>query len=45
MKSGREKYLIKKELRLMENQEGKDALVDQGRNGWKMWKKTLKRWE
>ena len=26
----------------MENQEGKNALVDKGRNGWKMWKKILK---
>ena len=26
----------------MENQEGKDALVDQGRNGWKMLMKILK---
>ena len=29
----------------MENQEGKYALVDQGRNGWRMWRKILKRWE
>ena len=26
----------------MKNQERKDALVDQGRNGWKMWKKIVK---